>query len=110
MVVLITDAPQNGVGKDGDGFAGSPGSSDEVIGASPNAYCPANDPLWLAAQMAERESKGLRGSIGAAGCHDTSQGFVYCLSWRAGISLTSPLYVDEACCSGECYEAVRRYS
>ena len=53
MVVLITKWSWKG-----DVFIGSPGSSDEDIGVSSNAYCPANDPLGLAAQMTERESRG----------------------------------------------------
>ena len=53
MVVLITKWSWKA-----DVFIGSPGSSDEDIGVSSNAYCPANDPLGLAAQMTERESRG----------------------------------------------------
>ena len=53
MVVLITKWSWKG-----DVFIGSPGSSDEDIEVSSNAYCPANDPLGLAAQMTERESRG----------------------------------------------------
>ena len=68
MVVLTTDAPPNGVGKDGNGFTGLPGSSDESIGASSNVFCPANDPLQPAAQMAERVSRGSE----VAGCQDMS--------------------------------------
>ena len=59
-MVLTTDAPPNGVGKDGDGFTGLPVSSDESIGASSNVFCPANHPLRPAAQMAERESRAQR--------------------------------------------------